>query len=321
MPHELRNGRHAGPEQRYGQRLRLIEYNHAPRNVVQLTAARSFGRIHGFEELHRCGHDDRRIPVFTGKPAAPALKAVRIPCIIAELNLAVMLQHVFIAKYLRKNARRLLNDAGVWNNIDNPHQPARHSMAERKGQRSHRLSAAGRHSERVKPAGLFTAAQALRKHRISAAAQLVARILQPRRDMRSQLIQQRRKRLIASARLRTLKRRLRIQKICVDQTGKQHARVHRRLDRFELPADPIRYIRLRFHLNFAPPCRRIHIPRQLLLHPAHQRFLIRQAAMVSRNGKGRRNIPQAARRQLRARRRMIHRMGMLRIALTPLPCG
>ena len=118
---------------------------------MQLAAAGGFRRIQGFKELHRRCHDHRRVPIFTSQTATKCFLIVRVPTVLIQFRLTMMLQHVFFAQYFSENVRCLLNDAGIWNHINDSFHAVRFGMAQRKGQRRYRFSAARRHSQRIKP--------------------------------------------------------------------------------------------------------------------------------------------------------------------------
>ena len=326
MPHKLGDGENARLQIRQRHRLRLVENNHAVRNVMQLTAARGFRRVKRFEELHRRRHDNRRVPVFTRKSLAKRGRFFRALRVVRKIRLAVMLQHVLRAQNLLKRLRVLLDNARIRDHIDHAPHVMRGGVRQRKSERGNRLPAARRHGERVEPPFGLSALQAMREDFASARAKRVFRLLQPWRNLRAQLFQQRFDRFIPAARLRALHRGLGINKIRVHQTGKEHARIHRPNSRFAHRAEP----RWSFHplrqRDFAAPCRRIVLPRQFLSHARHKRAVlpiafhaqIRQAAVMAGDRQSRGQIAQLQVRFLRPGRRVIGFRRMLRVALTRL---
>jgi hypothetical protein len=84
-----------------------------------------------FEKLHIRRHHDRRGPIFHGKPQLVARLA------FAELlfvDRRMMLQHDILAKHLAKNQRRLINDRGEGNGVDDPIEPMPLGVFEREGE-------------------------------------------------------------------------------------------------------------------------------------------------------------------------------------------
>ena len=201
-------------------------------------------------------------------------------------------------------------------------------VRQRKRQRREHLAAARRHGQRVQPPLVLPAAQTARQNLTSLGAKVVGRRFQPRRDVRVQLFQQAFRRFPLAAGLSALNRRLRIQIIRVHQARKQHAGVHRQAPRIFLSRQPRRKPSFCRNFDFRFPRGRIISARQAFVQPSTQRSAavvrlvapVRQAAVMARHGKRRKGIAQP-RRQLRARRSVIHLSRMRRVALPLLPVG
>ena len=115
MLHQLADCRYARNQIRKRQHLRFVKNNHAVGNVVQLSAFRCSRRIKRFKKLHRRRNHHRRIPVFARQPFPISLR--RFLAVIRNLDLTVMLQHVFRAQHLGKNVGILLDDARIRNHV------------------------------------------------------------------------------------------------------------------------------------------------------------------------------------------------------------
>ena len=90
----------------------------------------------------------------------------------------------------------LLNDGRIGDHIDDPVQPVFNGVLQRKGERSHGFSPAGRHRERIYSAGSDRSGQALLQNFTAAAVQLGLR-RKPFLNMGVQTLQKHRKGIIA----------------------------------------------------------------------------------------------------------------------------
>ena len=131
--------RHARAQQLERHGLRLVQHDHAARDVVQLAALRGLGREQAFKELHSRGDDDGRIPVFHGQLEFFAgLVFFRVTAQRLGLHKgAVVLKNCSLAQRpqgLAEYSRVLLDDAGERNHKDHATQAMAYRMIERKGQ-------------------------------------------------------------------------------------------------------------------------------------------------------------------------------------------
>ncbi len=123
------------------QQLSLVEDDHRVDQVVQFAAARSACGKQRFEELHIGGDDDGRVPVFTGQ-AAGAVFAAGL-----GFGVAVMLDDR-VTEDGAEDVSRLLDDAGVGNDVDDAAFAMHAGVFEREGHPRQRLTAAGGHGQR-----------------------------------------------------------------------------------------------------------------------------------------------------------------------------
>ena len=101
----------------------------------------------GFKELHRRGHDHRRIPVLAGQ----ALAALFTTCLLIGIEncAAVVLEDVVLPEDAAEYEGVLFDDGGVGNHIDDAPHAVLYGVPQRKGQRSDGLAAACEHGQRV----------------------------------------------------------------------------------------------------------------------------------------------------------------------------
>src|SRR5437016_4309376 len=93
------------------------------------------------EELDRCRHHERRIPVLTRQPP-PHLAFRRV---IVWLDGRMMFEHSLWSEDLLEDLCGLVYDTRVGDGVDDPLQPVPVRVLQREGQRASRLSASGRH--------------------------------------------------------------------------------------------------------------------------------------------------------------------------------
>ena len=177
---QRRHGRHAGPQVRQGQHLRLVKDHHAVGQIVELAALGGAVGVHRFEQLHRRGDHHRHVPVLRRQRPAHLLR--RRTVLQVKLHPGVMLQHVLLPQNIPKNGGVLVDDGGVRNDIDHTLHPVFLCVAQGKGQRGHRFPAAGGHGQGVYPPGLTALLHAGVQNLAPQPIQLCFRLL-PGRDM------------------------------------------------------------------------------------------------------------------------------------------
>ena len=225
---QFSDGLHAGLEIGQGKHLRFVKNDDALCQIVQLAA---FGRAvgeQGFKKLHVCGHDDRRVPVFRRQPH-PFGKGCPLG-VRAAVHTRVVLEHVLRAQNLAEFVRRLFDDAGVRNDINDPLLSVATRMLQRERQRRKGLAAAGRDGQCEQAGCLSGGCAALGQNFMPPAAdfacgriEICQRPLEPRLQ-RIQIVE-----LSAHGRVGRHER-FGIQKIRVDQTGIEHPDEERLLE-------------------------------------------------------------------------------------------
>ena len=327
MLNQLVDYRDAGAHQRNRQRLRLVENHHAVGDVVEFAAAAGFGGVEGFKELHGGRDDDGCIPVFAGKALAEGIGRFGIR--IGQIHLTVMLHHVLITQNIPKDLRVLVDDAGVGNDVDDALHLMLHCMAERKGKRRNRFAAARGDGQAVQALRIFAATQAAPQHFVAQLAEVGLGFFQPFGNVRLQLFQQRGHGIADAARLFFLaERALRIQKISIHQTGKQHPDVHGSQAHI-IPRKPRRCgLNACWQANLTAPRGGIVAAGQFFVQPCAQCAIIEagtgsqvgQTAVMPRNGKRRVHIAQICRLPCPGSA-VIHLGGVFRVTLAALPVG
>ena len=144
---ELGDGRDAGAQVRDGQHLCFIEDDDALGQVVELPALGGPIAVDGLEELHRCGHHHRHIPILRGSGHPLGLRGSLVLGVVGDAG--VVFQHVLRPQDLAELVRRLLDDGGVRDDVDDPLQAVGLGVVEGEGQRGHRLPAASGNGEGV----------------------------------------------------------------------------------------------------------------------------------------------------------------------------
>ena len=89
---ELGDGGDAGAQVRDGQHLRFIEDDDALGQVVELPAFGGTVAVDGLEELHRCGHHHRHIPILRSPGHPLGLRGGLVLGFVG--NAGVVFQHV-----------------------------------------------------------------------------------------------------------------------------------------------------------------------------------------------------------------------------------
>ncbi len=123
------------------QQLCLVEHDDAADQVVQLAAARGAAGEQAFQQLHVGGDDQRGIPVFASQAGTSGF------LLFVHLDIAVVLDDVLVAENATEDARRLLDDAGVGNGVDDPALAVAHRVPQRESQAGQCLAATGRHRQ------------------------------------------------------------------------------------------------------------------------------------------------------------------------------
>ena len=149
MLHQLGNGADAGLEGVQRQSLCLVKNDHAVSDVVQLAAAAAAVGIERLKKLHGGGDDDRRIPVFAGQQLAVLGGCQVFGVGGLVFGAGVIRKDVFLPQKLCEVCSGLVDDGHIRDDVDHPLHPVRHCVPQRKGERRDRLSAAGRHGQRV----------------------------------------------------------------------------------------------------------------------------------------------------------------------------
>nr|WP_244613545.1 hypothetical protein [Methylosinus sp. Ce-a6] len=147
---QLVERQHDGTEHGQRQGLRFVQNDHRSRDIVQLAASRILVVEQALEELRRCRHHDRRIPILLRQFQLVAhFRRVALAADFGVVEGAVMLQHgtLELAERLAVDIGRLLHHRGERNHHDDPVEIFRNRMIERKGERDQRLAASGRHGE------------------------------------------------------------------------------------------------------------------------------------------------------------------------------
>ena len=128
------------------QQLCFIQNHDRIDDVMQLAAAGRFGGVKGFEELNVGGDYHGRIPVLRSQTALRRF--------VLRFEVAVMFDDrrwLDAGEDAAKNVRRLLDDAGVGNDIDDTFQVVPLSMSESETERSECLASAGRNGKTEEP--------------------------------------------------------------------------------------------------------------------------------------------------------------------------
>ena len=107
------DGFHARAQKFHGNHLCLVKDDDAPRDIVQLSATGSPIREKRLKKLHVRRYDKRRVPVLRRK----ALTTHRF-ILVVILRLHVMLDDIFFSQNVPEDCRRLLDNAGVGNHIN-----------------------------------------------------------------------------------------------------------------------------------------------------------------------------------------------------------
>ena len=89
---ELGDGGDAGAQVRDGQHLRFIEDDDALGQVVELPAFGGTVAVDGLEELHRCGHHHRHIPILRSPGHPLGLRSGLVLGVVGDAG--VVFQHV-----------------------------------------------------------------------------------------------------------------------------------------------------------------------------------------------------------------------------------
>ena len=140
--HQLGHGGKAGDHIRYGKHLRLVEDNHAVRDVVELAGNVRTGWRRGDSKNCTAGcQDNWRIPVFRRQPAAVIFGSVFVRLIA---DVCVMRDNIFRAENLFEYPLRLLDNAGVGNNVNNAVHAVSQRMLKGEGHGTDGLPPAGR---------------------------------------------------------------------------------------------------------------------------------------------------------------------------------
>lgn len=104
---------------------------------MQLGAATFTRGEKAFEKLNRSSDDHRSIPV-SGNPS----QALHILIIVktVPVKAGMMFNHLIPAQHAAKDIRRLFDDRGKWNDVDDPLQPVVHRMIQCEPQRGQRFA-------------------------------------------------------------------------------------------------------------------------------------------------------------------------------------
>ena len=222
--HKLRQRPHAGKQLLRRQHLRLVEHDHAARNVVQLAAARGLVREQRLEELDIRRHHHGRVPILGRKPQRIAVLAR-----VVEVEVRMVFKHVALAEHLAEHGGVLLDDRGVGHRVDHTaHAVALgERVAQREAQRRVRLAAARRHREREHTRSLLGRAGARIEQAAPRFVELGLRRVEGR-DLRLKALAQRiepfgRKLLARAAPHETL----RAEEVRIHQAGEHHPRKER----------------------------------------------------------------------------------------------
>ena len=208
------------------QLLRFVQYHDAAHQVVQLAAERGFGGKQRFKQLHVGGDHQRRVPVFAGQSAAHGFV---LGC---GVGLAVVFNQHLVAqglKHAAKHVRRLLNDAGVGNGVNDAALAMHLCVLQRKCQTGQGFAAACGYSEREKSCRQCRFGTALAQH---IGAQGVDRRVCHRQ--RGHVVVKRhahlcqRREAHSAVWLTGIKVRFGVQKVCIHQAREQHAHPQRK---------------------------------------------------------------------------------------------
>ena len=222
--HQAGDRPHTGQQGVHGQHLRLVKDDHAVGDVVQLAALGGAVGMDGFKELHRRGHDHRRIPVLAGQ----ALAALFTTCLLIGIEncAAVVLEDVVLPEDVPEYEGVLFDDGGVGNHIDDAPHVVPQGVPQRKGQRGQGLAAARGHGQRV---DALLPRPGLRAVLQDPAAQAVQRTLGwiKALDVPLQSIPEHRQRIAAAALHHPAGHEfLGVQIVRIHQTGVEHPRPH-----------------------------------------------------------------------------------------------
>ena len=114
---------------------------------MQLARPPRSRREQAFEQLYIGRHHHWGRPILHRQPQLVAAGAVLVVlCLV--LDGQVMLQHMLLAQKLAENRRRLVNDRGERNRINDPLVPVLPRVIQRKAQRGQSFAAARRHCQR-----------------------------------------------------------------------------------------------------------------------------------------------------------------------------
>ena len=206
---------------RQRQHLCLVENNDAVGKVVQLAAPGGTGGVHGLKELHRRGDHHRHVPILRGQRFPDGLRRRAVGEI--KLHAGMVLQHIAAPQNIPEHPGILVDDGGIWDDVNHPLHPMFRRMPQCKGQRRHRLSPTGGDGQCVNAfwltSRLYTGVQYLTAQPIQLRPGLL-----PRLDIRLQPRQQRRDIIVSAPPAFTVHEPLCIQKIGVHQARIEHSR-------------------------------------------------------------------------------------------------
>ena len=91
--HQLSDGPHAGTQIGQRQHLRLVKDDHAPGQIVELSALGGAAGVQRLKELNGCGHNHRHVPGLSGPGHADGFRGGLLADVIEDAG--VVLQHMF----------------------------------------------------------------------------------------------------------------------------------------------------------------------------------------------------------------------------------
>ena len=216
---------------RQRQHLRLVKDHDAVGQIMQLAAPGGTGGIHGLKKLHRRDNHHRHVPILRGQCLPDVLRR----CAVGEVELyaGMVFQYIAASQNIPEHLGVLVNDGGIRDDVDHPLHPVFRRMAQRKGQRRHRLSTAGRDGQCVNAFWFTACIQAGVQDLTAQPVQLCLGLL-PWLDIRLQPCQQRGDIIVSAPPSLTVHKLFRIQKVGVHQTGIEHPCPERRLQGIQL---------------------------------------------------------------------------------------
>ena len=232
--HQAADGPQAGEEIGEGEHLGFVKDEDAFRQTVVFPAPGGAVGEEGFKKLDVGGDDDGGVPVFRRKPQ-PLLCLVIVGALV-QICRGVVLQNVFCPQDFSEGICRLLDDAGVGDDIDHPPLSVGRGVLQGEGEGGDGLPAAGGDGEAVKPRPPLPAPlDALAQNTAAPLVQLSLRLLEPGGGVVPQFLEEDGDILPGATGNRLPRHKgFSIQKIGVHQAGVKHPGKE---GRFEIPAD------------------------------------------------------------------------------------